>query len=144
MQKNSNVNVLNSIYRGAETGIQAITDLIPKVKDPGFRSDLETQEREYRTISAEAVTQMQALGSSPDPVSPVKKVGMKAAVSMNTMTDITTSHLAELMIKGSNMGIVNMTKVINDYSEPKDEIAGLGNRLIQLEQQNIDRLKAYL
>ena len=74
----------------------------------------------------------------------MKKAGMKMGVMMNTALDDTTSHMAELMIKGSSMGITQMTKVLNDYQPPRKEVTELANRLITAEQNNIDRLKAYL
>ena len=143
MQYNDDA-VLNSIYRNAETAQTAIFDLIPKVEHAGFLSDIRTQQAEYSAISAEAVSQLSAMGKGPEPVNRAKKLGMKMGVEMNTMLQNDVSHLAQLMIKGSNMGIINMTKVLNDYPNPKPEVKGLADRLIQAEHQNLERLKVYL
>ena len=140
----SHDSVLNSIYRNAETGQQAIFDLIPKVDDGGFLKDIKTQQAEYAEIAQEAVAQLSDMGVKPDPVSGVKKMGMKMGVTMNTMLENDVSHLAQLMIKGSNMGIVNMTKVLNNYPNPKPEIKSLATKLINIEHQNLERLKTYL
>ena len=144
MQKNKEAEVLNSIYRGAKTGSQAISDLLPKAENSRFRSDLQTQEQEYNTISNEAANMLIKMGAEPEPVSAVKKMGMKMGVETNTMINNDTGYLANLMIKGSTMGITNMTKVLNNYKDPDPQITDLASRLIKAEQQNIDRLKAYL
>lgn len=144
MQKNKETEVLNSIYRGAKTGSQAIIDLLPKAENSRFCSDLQTQEQEYNNISAEAANMLISMGSEPEPVSAIKKAGMKMGVEMNTIMNNDTGYLAQLMIKGSTMGITNMTKVLNNYENPNPQVTDLAQRLIKTEQQNIDRLKAYL
>ena len=144
MQNNNDIAVLNSIYRNAKTGCQGIADILPKTENAGFRSDLKTQESQYKMISGEAASHLISLGTEPDPVSPVKKAGMKVSAEMNTWMNNDTTHLAEMMIQGSNMGITNMTKVLNGYPNPNPEVKNLANRLIDIEHQNIERLKTYL
>ena len=101
MEKKDDLSVLNSIYRGAKTGSQAISDLLPQVDDLKLRADLTTQKGEYETIGADAANQMCALGGQPEEVPTMKKAGMKLGVAMNTALDASTSHLAELLIRGS-------------------------------------------
>ena len=144
MNRNTDAEVLNSVYRGAKVGCQAIADLMPNVNDDQFTSDLITQEQEYEAISAAAAAGLRAMGEEPRPVSFMQKTGMMMGVEMNAMMNRETDHLAELMIKGSNTGILNMTKVLNGYPDAKAEARDLANRLIRTEQQNIERLKVYL
>jgi hypothetical protein len=136
--------VLNSIYRGARIGSESVENILPKTEHPGFRDDLRTQENEYESICKEAANRLMEMGNMPDPIGNSKKVYMRAAVNMSTMTNCDTSHLAEIMIKGSTMGITNMTKILNGYQNPNPEVAGLAQKLITTEQQNIERLKVYL
>lgn len=142
--KTPEVSVLNSIYRGARIGKESIENLLPKTEHPGFRDDLRTQEGEYDTICKEAANKLMEMGNTPDPIGSHKKMAMKAAVEMNTMRNTDTSHLAELMIKGSTTGITNMTKILNGYQNPDSQVYDLAQRLITMEQNNIERLKVYL
>jgi hypothetical protein len=144
MQQYNDDSILNSIYKNTELGQQAIFDLIPKVEQSDFLNDIKTQQAEYASISSEAVSKLSAMGIKPEPVGAAKKLGMKAGVNMNTMFENSTSHLAQMMIKGSSNGIVSMTRALNNYPNPNPEIKGLADRLIQLENQNIERLKNYL
>lgn len=144
MTENSNVQVLNSVYRGAKVGEQAIVDLLPKTNDPSFISDLKTQEGQYTAISSEAASKLCTIGAEPESVGTAKKAGMKLGVEMNTLLDDETGHLAELMIKGSNMGVINMTRVVNQYPDAGADVLGLAQKLITCEEDNIQRLKAYL
>ncbi len=142
--QNVDIAVLNSVYRNAKTGAQAISDMLPKAGDAAFASDLRTQHSEYEDISREAASRICGLGAEPEPVGEMKKLGMKMGVVMNTAMCDDTEHLAELMIKGSNMGIITMTKVINGHSNASPETLGLAQKLITSEHGNIERLKAYL
>ena len=144
MAENSNIPVLNSIYRGALTGRDAITDLLPSTKDPTFIADLKTQQNQYVSICNEAASRLRAMGKVPEDPSVIQKTGMKLGTKMNTMMNNETDHLAELMIKGSNMGIVNMTKVLNGYPSVSSDTKSLAQQLITAEQNNIERLKQYL
>ena len=136
--------VLNSIYRGARIGSESIENLLTKTEHPQFRDDLRTQEGQYEAICKDAANRLLALGNIPDPIGTGKKLSMKASLEMCTVGNTSTSHLAEVMIRGSTMGITNMTKILNGYQNPNPEVAGLAQQLITVEQQNIDRLKVYL
>ncbi len=144
MALTADIEVLHSIYRNAKTGEQAIVDLMPMTTDSQFASDLETQCGEYESISQEAATRLINMGERPQEVGPLKKAGMKMGVMMNTMTCDGTERLAELMIKGSNMGIIDMTKTVNSNGGASPEHLGLAQKLIKTEHDNISRLKTYL
>lgn len=144
MQNKEDIEVLNSVYKNAVTGSQAIDDLLPMTEDKKFVSDLKTQNGEYMSIGAEAAARLVGLGAEAQPVGAAKKAGMKMGVVMNSMLNDSTCHLAELMIKGSNMGIIDMTKTINSFNNASPEALGLARKLIDMEHNNIVRLKAYL
>ena len=67
-------------------------------------------------------------------------------IQMNTLTDTTVSHMAEMMIQGSTMGITDMTKKVREFEGDgcPDRALRLGRDLISFEQENIEKLKAFL
>ena len=61
------------------------------------------------------------------------------------MTNQSASHIAEMMIKGSTMGTVQMTKRIHDLKDKGDqEAVELAERLLKTEENNIQQLKSFL
>ncbi|MNI90281.1 hypothetical protein D3C73_1477860 [compost metagenome] len=52
--------------------------------------------------------------------------------------------MAEMLIQGSTMGIIDITKKIKEYKSQDQTILGLANKLLQFEQKNIDELKKFL
>ena len=69
---------------------------------------------------------------------------VKGSTKLQTMVRSTPSHFADMLIKGSNMGITTIQKFLNDASDVKDEIKKLAKQFIQLEQANIEKMKPYL
>ncbi|MCD7886515.1 MAG: hypothetical protein LUG44_02695 [Clostridiales bacterium] len=143
--------LLQEVYQGAAMGADAIRYLLPKVDNPRFRSDLQAQQKQYKQTAANAEQQMKALGDCPKDLGSGQQSMLWACVQGKTLCNKETSHLAELMIQGSNMGIVNLTKVLNSYTpaDPMDDPAGqqareLAQTAIQEEEDNINRLKTYL
>ena len=65
-------------------------------------------------------------------------------ININTIKDKTASHIAEMMIQGSSMGIVDITKKLKEYNNAEQDIIELGNRLLKFEQQNIEEMKTFL
>lgn len=65
-------------------------------------------------------------------------------INMNTIKDRTPSHIAEMMIQGSTMGIVDITKKLKEYNKADKDISELGNKLLKFEQQNVEQMKTFL
>lgn len=53
------------------------------------------------------------------------------SISMKTLTDKTPSHISEMLIQGSMMGIIDATKNIKKYSETDKEYYPVGKQAIK-------------
>ena len=70
---------------------------------------------------------------------------LRFGIGYNTLLNTSTSHIAEMIIKGSNNGVLEMEKVLAH----NEEFAGspcrsLAKELIEMENANIRTLKEYL
>ncbi|MCD8367280.1 MAG: hypothetical protein LUC48_04560 [Clostridiales bacterium] len=160
MENNNEYPVLQEIYQGAAMGAAAIDELLPMVKNARFRSDLQTQRKQYDGTRQRAEELMKPLAKCPQELSKGQRMMLRACLCTKTVFNKETSHLAQLMIQGSNMGILTLTKLLNscgdyepnpsaDGEEPAsqaqtDPAAALARSVIRMEEDNIDRLKAYL
>ena len=155
MEFRNETTLLQEVYKGARMGSDALNQILPKVENPGLRSDLQVQLQQYENTSAEAVRQLKALNKCPHPLPGVEKAMLWGAVQGQTLLNKETSHLAEMVIQGSNMGIVNLTKVLNSYApvgametgavaERRKQARTLAQQAITNEQDSIARLKGYL
>lgn len=161
MEFNNEYELLQEIYRGAKMGDESIHLLLPKVDNARFRSDLQTQSREYQATVSNAEQQMKAMGQCPRELNSKEQTMLWMSLQGSTLCNKETSHLAEMMIQGSNMGIISLTKILNSFGTPtqnpaqseqenqqaapaQNQAIDLARTTIQQEENNINRLKVYL
>lgn len=138
--------VLDRIYKNARMGSTSLIDIMSKVKDDRLRSDLTVQLTGYEDYASKAASLLEADGVTPEEENIMTKAGAKMGMAVNTMMDSTSSHIAEMVIKGSNMGITDLTKLINRYGESdcSPEALRLVDEMIRFEKHNLTKMKAYL
>ncbi len=161
MEFSNETALLNEIYQGAMMGTESISLLLPKVKNAAFRSDLKTQNEQYAATAKNAEAELAKSGQCPRPLSQHQLLLLETGIWCKTAMNQETTHLAKLMIEGSNMGILTLTGILNSYGNPEDNPAqsqteaqfaqhsdnpavNLARQTIQQERDNIDRLKVYL
>lgn len=69
---------------------------------------------------------------------------LRGGVRANTMLNTSTSHIAELMIQGSNRGLTSMWKTINHHENAGNVSMEIARELMDFEEKNIEMLKQYL
>ena len=78
-------------------------------------------------------------------VNPMKKAFMWGSIKLNTLTDDSSSHIANLMIKGTVMGITEMQELINGNSNALDQnIVNYAKELKEMMESYEEELKKYL
>ncbi|MBE6700761.1 MAG: hypothetical protein E7582_02590 [Ruminococcaceae bacterium] len=137
------IQLLNKIYWGTEIGSKALNALLPKVNNPPLRRAIITQINEYDKINSDAKYQISALGKK------AKKNLFSTASAimeskMNSAVNSSPSHIAEMIIKGSNMGIINITKELNRATFCSPTTYNLGKKLVKTEEENVTRIKSFL
>ena len=145
-QQSPSEELLGDIYKNVTMGIESIITLMPKVNDVNFLSDLTAQMNQYQQFANEAAKRLGQMNAAVPKTTVFAKIPSEIGIHMNTMADKSTQKLAELMINGSTMGIINMKKKITQHKDAPDisETAALANDVVTFEEQNINKLKSYL
>ena len=141
---NGNTEFLNYIYQNAEMGRDTIKQLIEISKDEEYKKMLECQLEEYKEIHNIAEKKIEELNKEAKEISSFSKISAYIMINMKTLMDKTPSHISEMLIQGSNMGIIEITKKINEYPNADKDIIDLANRLLKFEQNNLEKYKKYL
>lgn len=136
--------LVKEVYKAVQTGLNATNAILPKIQDPSLRQKVEKQGVCYRNIASQAETIMQENGLFKEELGAMQKVGMWAGLQMHTLTDCSTSHLAELMINGTNMGIIDVTKQLNACQSQNPVGIDLAKEYLHGEEKHIEALKTYL
>lgn len=142
---NGNAELLNFIYQNSEMGVNTISQLIDIVKDEDFKNHIKSQYDEYREIHAAAQKLLNKNGYDEKGLNAFEKIRAYLMINMQTLTDRTPSHIAEMLIIGSNMGIIDAIKNIKKYEqEVEPDILQLMKRLLRFEENNVQQLKKFL
>jgi len=142
---NANAELLNFIYQNSEMGVNTISQLIDIVKDQDFKKHLESQYNEYKEIHTAARALLNENGYDEKGISAFAKIRTYLMINMQTLTDKSPSHVAEMLIIGSNMGVIDAIKNIKKYEqEAEPNIIKLMKRLLRFEENNIQQLKKFL
>ncbi len=141
----NNLDFINEVYRNAHVALQAINDVIDSVDDERLKSEIMSEKVGYDRFIGDIRAYMQKMNYEPKELGVMKKVMMKTGIKMNTMMDSSESNIAQIMIKGTVMGITELCTLINQASESiDDECIDFAKRLKQLEENYEQNLKAYL
>lgn len=136
---------LAEIYRNAQLALVSITDILPSVEDEEVRSELHAQYEEYERFSAKASMLARDKGLELKEPNPLKKAMMWGSIKMNTLTDNSRSHIAEMMVQGTVMGITALRTTAGELSPDGNEsIISLIEEMIAKEEEFEKRWKAYL
>ena len=137
--------MLNFIYQNSQMGVETLNQLIPMIDNEAFKKRIEAQLKEYEQIHEEAKKLLNRHGYDEKGIGALEKIMAYLMIDMKTLMDKSSSHIAEMLIQGSNMGIIDAVKRINQYEkEAEKEVTALMKRLLKLEENNVERLKEAL
>lgn len=136
--------LLQCIVENARTGADACDQLLSRTDDIEVRRELMLQRQQYQEAARDAETRLYGEGVEPKPKGPMARAGMWMGMQINTMMDRSPSHIADIVIQGATMGVVEMTKARNSYPDADAEAQGIAANFITRQQEAIDRMKAFL
>ncbi|MCI7812593.1 MAG: hypothetical protein SO016_07985 [Lachnospiraceae bacterium] len=141
----ANEELLNFVYQNSQMGIDTLRQMLEISEDEKMNEYLEGQKRGYIELHKKAKQFLSENGTDEKGLSMMEKMKTYWMINMQTIRDKSSSHIADMLIKGSTMGINEAVKKINDYEgKAKKEYVDLMKRLQKFEEGNIERLKEFL
>lgn len=144
MEKNNNIAILDEIHKGAKMGMDSISFVSEKVGDANFKDNLSFQYNQYGEILNQVNTIYQKYGDIPNDSNFANEVMGWTGIQMNTITDKSNSHLADMLIQGTTMGIVEGRKLLNNNPNADSEIIQTLNTFVKMQENNVEKLKTFL
>lgn len=143
--ENQNLNILDEVNKGATMGMDAISFVADKVKDDTFKDVLDTQYNKYKKIS-NRVNDIYSNYSDKEPheTNAMNKAMTWYGIQMRTMTDDTTSKLSELLMQGTNMGIIEGRRLLNQNPNAAKDVKNVLNDFVVMQEDSVETLKKYL
>lgn len=125
-------------------GRDAIHFILDKVSDNNLKRELEHQYKEYKRIS-DKIGELYPEYSEGEPheTSTMNKVMTWYGIEMRTFKDDSTSKLAELLLQGTNMGIIEGRRLLN-HKDTDEEVEKLLDEYVKMQENAVEKLKAFL
>ena len=136
--------VLAEIYRNCKLALQSIEDILPECEDGELKAEMQSQSEGYERISAKASAYAKNKQIELKDPNPLKKMMMWGSIKMSTLTNGSRSHVAEMMIRGTVMGITSLKTTQTESDSEDENVKNLLNELIELEERYEKKLKSYL
>ena len=136
---------LAEIYRNAQLALQSISNILPQVEDEKTKAELSSQHEEYERLSAKAAMLAKDMGTELKDPNPFKKMMMWGSIKINSMTNNSPSHIADMMLQGTVMGISALRTSQGDLPcEGAEEVCALLEEMIAKEEEFEKRWKSML
>lgn len=136
--------ILNEVNKGIKMGMDSISTISEKVGDNQFKDDLLFQYDKYNEILNRVNSELKNYDDFPKELPPMQKTMGYIDIQMSTLTDKSNSHIAEMLIKGTNMGIIEGVKLKNHNPEVEPIISNILDDFIRFQENNVEQLKKYL
>ena len=128
----------------ARMGAEAVSMLLNKTDDEGMRETMLSQKAMYEKFDREGEKMLKQAGQHVKKQGPLARAGTWMGIQMDTMMDNTPSHLADMLIQGSTMGVIEITRAKSENPEADGKAVELADQYLKEENENIERLKKYL
>ena len=140
-----NVKVLNEVNKGTTMGMDAIDYVSEKVGDERFKKVLDIEYGKYKKI-ADRVSDIYSEYSQEEPQETNKMDKMMTwyGVQMNTFKDKSNSKISELLMQGTNMGIIEGRRLLNNNPSIDNGVKQILNDFVVMQEDSVETLKKYL
>ena len=136
--------LLGEVYKSVTMGSDSITTLMSKTTDASMRSDLTTQLEGYQNFATATKTKMYEKNFKVKEASVFAKVPAEVSMNVTTMMDNSNTKIAEMMINGSTMGVIGLTRKIRETAGASEDCVRIATDVVKFEENNITKMKTYL
>lgn len=136
--------ILNEINKGIKMGMDSISTISEKVGDQEFKDELLFQYDKYNEILNNVNSELKNYNDFPKELPTMQKTMGYMEIQFSTLNDKSNSHIAEMLIKGNNMGIIEGVKLKNRNPDTDTTIKNILDNFISFQENNVERLKTYL
>ena len=136
--------LLNECMKSVLFGVQSL-DVVEKVAVGELNHYVKQLIGEYAALCERISDQMKDLDVEPESYGSMKQKWQKKMVKLSIFGDKSNSNIAEKLIKGTNMGITDLTRCLNENAiSVSDETSRLASNILAFFSGSVEALKRFL
>lgn len=144
MINDDTIKLLRECNAGVKMGVSSLNDVLEHVHDKKLEKRLSECKQEHETLGNEThdlLNEYHDAGKEPNPMAKGMswmKTNMQLAMKDSDKT------IADLITDGCNMGVKSLNRYLNQYKAASEKSKDITKRLINIEEQLVIDLRAYL
>ncbi len=141
-----NVKVLDEVNKGSTMGMDAIHFVSEKVSDERFKKVLDVEYGKYKDITNRVnnIYSQYTVKKDPHETNAMTKMMTWYGINMKTMTDQSNSKISELLMQGTNMGIIEGRRLLNNNPSVAPEVKQILQDFVVMQEDSVETFKKYL
>lgn len=136
--------MLTYVLQTAEMGCQGIASVRKSNHDTSIDHTLCEQLVKYGKLYHCANNMLRNRGEEIHHVNSMTKAMTRYAAERDLRRDASSSHIAEMMIKGNTMGVNKMARHIRYYDGEDNYVQTLAKKMLDTQEENIKEMQTYL
>lgn len=127
-------------------GMDAISIISEKTNDANLKETLKVEYTKYKDISQRVnnIYSKYTTEKEPHETNKMNKMMTWYGVQMKTIKDDTPSKLSELLMQGTNMGIIEGRRLLNNNTRIDEDVKNVLNDFVVMQEDSIETLKKFL
>ena len=140
----TNTELLDEAYKNVRMASFAIDCIIDKIENKSMEDLLRKQNVYYLDMVEKLEKLSDELKHKPKDINFMLKGMSFASIKTKTMMNNETSHLAEMLVQGTTMGITDTIKAKSEYPTENHDLNNIVDSIISHEEKFVESLKDYL
>ena len=132
------------IYKNLDMATWSIDIIDDEISDDDFLELVKTEKKTYEEIKAETLKIADDNNIDLKNINVMAKMGSYTSIKFSTFFDNSNSNIANRLIQGTAMGIIQIKKALNSYKNLSPEIKGIAEKIYNVETKFFKSLQQYL
>lgn len=144
MLSHSEQHVLEEISRNSKSALLDIRTVLGKVYDEELALDLNRQAARYSRMEEKAADRLLDKGVIPEPISILDRTKRWASWQTGTALNVSTGHVAELMLSGEKSRYENMRAALRENEVTSSFTSEFAEEFLNFEEESMRILQDYV
>lgn len=139
--------ILHTVAKTTSMAVESLKDILSNMENYNCNCEdiLKCQTECYKAIYRETKTALDCIDEDSDEVGGMQKMMLWTTTKWDMLKDDSNSHIAQLLIRGTAMGVCEVGKAMNDYKDVSTYSARyLGDKTMHIMSEFVDQLKKLL
>ncbi len=143
-EKDDSIKLLRETNSGIQMGVQAIEDVLFRIKNEKLKRILESSMKEHQRLGDETHDMLIEYGDDIKEAHPIVKEMSRMKIEAKMSWDEEDKTAAGLISDGCHMGVKSLSKYLNQYKKAEKKARDIAEKLISMEESLDIKMRAYL